>query len=163
MAAGILFRCSQRACRKQRDAAVCDKANFSGSHPRSRAYVQSEIADIPKEFGVTETVGRFRNEDDADNFIDSVESNLYDCPDENLAAQVDQSYAINEGPLDGTSWRVRLDLPGGGEAQYRTAAVRNGLTVAQVTATPAGKYEISRKEFQELVERAGERLAYAKK
>ena len=148
--------------KRHRDAAVCDKAKFSGSHPTSRAYVQSEIADIPKEFGVTETVGRFRNEDDADKFINGVEANLFDCPDENLAAQVDQSYAINEGPLDGTSWRVRLDLPDGGEAQYRTAAVRNGLTVAQVTATPAGKYEISRKEFQKLVERAGERLAYAK-
>jgi hypothetical protein len=148
--------------KSHRDAAVCDKADFSGSHPTSRAYVQSEIADIPKEFGVTETVGRFSNEDDADEFIDRVEANLFDCPDDNLAAQVDQSYAIDEGPLDGTSWRVRLDLPDGGEAQYRTAAVRNGLTVAQVTATPAGKYEISRQDFQSLVERAGERLAYAK-
>ena len=148
--------------KSHRSAAVCDNANFSGSRPTSRAYVQAEIADIPKEFGVTETVGRFRNEDDADEFIDSVEANLYDCPDENLAAQVDQAYAINEGPLDGTSWRVRLDLPDGGQAEYRTAAVRNGLTVAQVTATPAGKYEISRREFERLVERAGERLAYAR-
>jgi hypothetical protein len=147
--------------KSHRDAAVCDNANFSGSRPTSRAYVQAEIADIPKEFGVTETVGRFKTEDAADEFIDNVEANLFDCPDENLAAQVDQAYAINEGPLDGTSWRVRLDLPDGGEAQYRTAAVRNGLTVAQVTATPAGKYEISRKDFQKLVERAGERLAYA--
>jgi hypothetical protein len=148
--------------KSHRNAAVCDNANFSGSRPKSRAYVQSEIADIPKEFGVTETVGRFRNEDDADEFIDSVEANLYDCPDENLAAQVDQAYEVDEGPLDGTSWRVRLDLPDGGQAEYRTAAVRNGLTVAQVTATPAGKYEISRRDFQRLVERAGERLAYAK-
>ncbi len=147
--------------KSHRDAAVCDNADFSGSRPTSRAYVQAEIADIPKEFGVTETVGRFKTEDAADEFIDNVEANLFDCPDENLAAQVDQAYAINEGPLDGTSWRVRLDLPDGGEAQYRTAAVRNGLTVAQVTATPAGKYEISRKDFQRLVERAGERLAYA--
>ena len=152
---------SQSDPKSHRNAAVCDNANFKGSRPTSRAYVQAEIADIPKEFGVTETVGRFRNEDDADEFIDSVEANLYDCPDENLAAQVDQAYAINEGPLDGTSWRVRLDLPDGGQAEYRTAAVRNGLTVAQVTATPAGKYEISRREFERLVERAGERLAYA--
>jgi hypothetical protein len=148
--------------KSHRDAAVCDNADFSGSRPKSRAYVQSEIADIPKEFGVSETVGRFSNEDDADEFIDSVEANLYDCPDENLAAQVDEAYAIDEGPLDGTSWRVRLDLPDGSQAQYRTAAVRNGLTVAQVTATPAGKYEISRRAFEKLVERAGERLAYAK-
>ncbi len=148
--------------KSHRAAAVCDKANFVGSRPTSRAYVQSEIADIPKEFGVSETVGRFTSEDAADNFIDSVEENLFDCPDENLAAQVDQAYEIDEGPLDGTSWRVRLDLPGGSQAQYRTAAVRNGLTVAQVTATPAGKFEIGRKDFQQLVERAGQRLAYLK-
>jgi hypothetical protein len=148
--------------KNHRDAAVCDKANFSGSRPRSRAYVQSEVADIPKEFGVNETVGRFRTEEAADDFIDGVEENLYDCPDENLAAQVDQAYPINEGPLDGTSWRVRLDLPNGGEAQYRTSVFRLGRTVAQVTFTPAGKYELTRRQFERLVERAGERLQYLK-
>ncbi len=146
--------------KNHRSAAVCDKADFSGSHPRSRAYVQSEVADIPEAFGVNETVGRFRTEDAADNFIDTVEDNLYDCPDENLAAQVDQAYPINEGPLDGTSWRVRLVLPDGSEAEYRTSVFRYGRTVGHVTFTPAGKYELTRREFEKLVERAGERLQY---
>ena len=107
-------------------------------------------------------MGRFRTEEAADDFIDGVEENLYDCPDENLAAQVDQAYPINEGPLDGTSWRVRLDLPNGGEAQYRTSVFRLGRTVAQVTFTPAGKYALTRRLFERLVERAGERLQYLK-
>jgi hypothetical protein len=142
------------------DAAVCDKADFSGARASSRSYVQSGVADLPKAFGVTETVGRFRTEEEADAFIDAVERNLTRCPDKNLAAQVDQEEDVDEGDLDGTSWRVRLDLPDDSQAQYRTSVVRNGRTVAQVTFTPAGRYEISREAFEKLVERAGQRLAY---
>ena len=83
------------------------------------------------------------------------DDDLGDRSPPNLAAQVDQAYPINEGPLDGTSWRVRLDLPNGGEAQYRTSVFRLGRTVAQVTFTPAGKYELTRRQFERLVERAG--------
>jgi hypothetical protein len=144
--------------KSHRDAAVCDKADFSGARASSRSYVQSEVADLPKAFGVTETVGRFRTEDEAKKFIDDVERNLRRCPDKNLAAQVDQQEDVDD--LDGTSWRVRLDLPDGGQAQYRTSVVRDGRTVAQVTFTPAGKYDISRRDFERLVERAGQRLAY---
>lgn len=144
--------------KSHRDAAVCDKADFTGARAYSRSYVQSEVADLPKAFGVTETVGRFRTEDEAKDFIDDVERNLARCPDKNLAAQVDQYHDVDD--LDGSSWRVRLDLPDGGEAQYRTSVVRDGRNVAQVTFTPAGKYEISRRTFERLVDRAGERLSY---
>lgn len=146
--------------KRHRDAAVCDQADYSKGKAASRSYVQAEVAGLPKAFGVTETVGRFKTEDDADAFIDDVEENLRNCPDKNLAAQVDQETPINDGSLDGTSWRVRLDLPDDSQAQYRTAVVRNGRTVAQVTFTPAGKYDISRQEFEQLVDRAGERLSY---
>ncbi|HUP99522.1 MAG TPA: hypothetical protein VM093_03600 [Aeromicrobium sp.] len=144
--------------KSHRDAAVCDKAEFTGAHATSRSYVQSEVADLPKAFGVTETVGRFPTEDRAKEFIKAVEHNLARCPDKNLAAQVDQEHDVDD--LDGTSWRVRLELPDGGEAQYRTAVVREGRTVAHVTFTPAGRYAISRKVFERLVDRAGQRLQY---
>ncbi|MFL6090968.1 MAG: hypothetical protein ACJ71Z_12610 [Aeromicrobium sp.] len=146
--------------KSHRDAAVCDKADFSHAKASSRSYVLSGIANLPKAFGVTETVGRFASDDDAKDFIKDVEGNLERCPDKNLAAQVDQARDVDEGDLDGTSWRVRLDLLHGGEAQYRTSVVRDGRTVAQVTFTPAGKYEISRDTFEKLVVRAGQRLDY---
>jgi hypothetical protein len=144
--------------KRHRDAAVCDQADFAGAHATSRSYVPSGIANLPKAFGVTETVGRFRSEDRAKQFIDDVKRNLERCPDKNLAAQVDQEEDVND--LDGTSWRVRLDLPDHSQAQYRTSVVRDGRTVAQLTFTPAGKYEIGRHDFERLVERAGQRLAY---
>jgi hypothetical protein len=37
---------------------------------------------------------------------------------------------------------------------------RYGRTVGHVTFTPAGKYELTRRQFEKLVERAGERLQY---
>lgn len=148
------------APKAHQDAAVCDKATFAGARPTSRSYVPTEVTDLPKEFGVTETVGRFRTEDAAEEFVRLIRENLRDCGDDNLAAQVDEERHIDEGSVDGTSWRVRLDLPDGGQAQYRTSIVRNGRTVGQVTFTPAGKYEMDRDDFEDLVERAGQRLAY---
>lgn len=146
--------------KKHDDAAVCDKADFTRGRARSRSYVQS--ADLPKAFGVTETIGRFKSESQAKDFVDKVEENLRRCPDKNLAAQVDEKDSVDQGGFATTSWRVRLELPNGDHAQYRTSVVRRGTTVAHVTFTSAGKYNISRKTFEAMVQRAGQRLAYAK-
>jgi hypothetical protein len=149
--------------KKHRDAAVCDDANFAGTHPRSRSYVQANSAtsNQPATFGLTETVGRFPSESAAQKFVDTVRNNLDACPNKNLAAQVDQNLTYDEGSAHGSSWRVRLDLPDGTQARYRTGIVRNDNAVAQVTFTPVGAYDISRVKFQRLVKRAGERLDYA--
>ena len=40
------------------------------------------------------------------------------------------------------------------------AVVRQGADVAQVTFTPAGRYDISQKDFAALVTRAAQRLVY---
>lgn len=149
--------------RKHRDAAICDKADFTGTHPKSRSYVQSNAAtpNQPATFGLTETVGRFASESAAKDFVDKVRANLAACPDKNLAAQVDQEAAHDEDDVDSSSWRVRLDLPDGTQARYRTSIVRHGDAVAQVTFTPANSYDVSRTKFENLVKRAGQRLTYA--
>jgi hypothetical protein len=149
--------------KKHRDAAVCDNADFTGTHPKSRSYVQANSAtsDQPATFGLTETVGRFPSESTAQKFMETVRDNLDACPDKNLAAQVDEQEDYDEDSIEGTSWRVRLDLHDGSQARYRTSIIRNGDAVAQVTFTPADSYDISEQKFERLVKRAGQRLSYA--
>jgi hypothetical protein len=148
---------------KHRDAAPCDNANFGGQRPKSRSYVQanSSTPNQPATFGLTETIGRFSSKSAAASFVDSVRDNVTACPDKNLAAQVDEDEDYHQDSFEGTSWRVRLDLPDGTQARYRTSIIRNDTTVAQLTFTPVGSYDISRSKFERLVERAGQRLTYA--
>jgi hypothetical protein len=149
--------------RKHRDAAVCDNADFTGAHPKSRSYVQSNSAtpNQPATFGLTETVGRFESDSAAQDFVDKVRDHLATCPKKNLAAQVDQEITYDEDEFEGSSWRVRLDLPDGTQARYRTSIIRSGNAVAQVTFTPANSYDISRPKFERLIKRTGQRLTYA--
>jgi len=148
---------------KHRDAAVCDNADFTGQRPKSRSYVQanSSTPNQPATFGLTETIGRFSSKSAAESFANKVRDNVTACPDKNLAAQVDEEEDYSQDSFDGTSWRVRLDLPDGTQARYRTSIIRNDTTVAQLTFTPVGNYDISRTKFEDLVKRAGQRLEYA--
>ena len=61
----------------------------------------------------------------------------------------------------GTVWRVGFELDGGQKVYYRTAIVRRGADVAQVTFTPAGQYDISQEQFRAIAQRAATRLQYA--
>lgn len=152
-----------RSWKKHRVAAVCDNADFSNQRPKSRSYVQSNSAtpNQPATFGLTETIGRFSSESAAESFVDTVRGNLEACPKKNLTAQVDEEEDYDQDSVDGTSWRVRLDLADGTQARYRTSIIRNGNAVAQVTFTAGEKFDVGRDKFEDLVKRAGQRLTYA--
>ena len=144
-------------------ATQCDSANFQAKSVRStqsRIFVIPGARDLPQAFGVAETVGRFGSDDDAKDFVKEVGKRIAKCPDANLSAEVDQKKAIESGDDRGTAWRVGLELNKKSRVYYRMAIVRQGSDVAQVTFTPAGKFDISQKEFVALVPRAGQRLVY---
>ena len=144
-------------------ATQCDSANFRGTSVRStlsRIFVIPGARDLPQAFGVAETVGRFGSDDDAKSFIKEVEQRIAKCPDKNLSARVDQKRSIESGDDIGTAWRVGLEVNKKSRVYYRMAIVRQGSDVAQVTFTPAGRYDISQGEFVALVTRAAQRLVY---
>ena len=144
-------------------ATQCDAANFQAKSVRStqsRIFVIPGARGLPQAFGVAETVGRFGSDDDAKAFVTEVGKRMTKCPDKNLSAEVDQKRSIKSGDDRGTAWRVGLEVNKKSRVYYRMAIVRQGSDVAQVTFTPAGKYDISQKEFVALVTRAGQRLVY---
>ncbi|MGA9101656.1 hypothetical protein, partial [Aeromicrobium sp.] len=100
------------------------------------------------------------SEDDAKGFVKKVEKRIANCPDANLSAEVDQTRSIESGETRGTAWRVGLEVNKKSRVFYRMAIVRQGADVAQVTFTPAGRYDISQKDFADLVTRAAQRLVY---
>lgn len=145
-------------------ATQCDEADFRRKgleSTASRVFVIPDAVGVPAEFGITETVGQYSSEDAAKKLVDKVRDDIADCPDANLSAEVTQKKKI-EGPgFSGRSWKISLEVSEGDRVIIRTGIVRRGSTVAQVTMTPVGDYDVDRKTWEALVKRAGERLTYA--
>ncbi len=144
-------------------ATQCDSTSFGGKEvraTRSRVYVIPGTRELPEEFGVAQTVGRFGSVDAAKAFVKKVEKRVSTCEDDNLSAKVDQKSTVSSGEGRGTAWRVGLELNKKSRVYYRMAIVRSGSDVLQVTFTPAGRYDIDEKTFTALAERATQRLVY---
>jgi DNA-directed RNA polymerase specialized sigma24 family protein len=145
-------------------ATQCDKATYTSGSVRkagSRVYVLYQATELPPEFGVAETTARFTSVDKAKAFVKKVSSRIDGCRDEILSATVDQKRAVSVPDASGSVWRVGFEVDGGSTVYYRTAIVRRGADVAQVTFTPAGEYDISQAAFRAIAERAATRLKYA--
>ena len=56
-------------------------------------------------------------------------------------------------------WEVRTEISETEEVRFRTALVRAGNRVVQLTFTPTGRADLDDGDFQRLAERALERLA----
>lgn len=145
-------------------ATQCDKATYTSdsvAKAGSRVYVLYQATELPPEFGVAETVARFTSEKKAKAFVSKVSSRIDNCSEEILSAAVDQKRKVKAAPASGNVWRVGFEVADGKKVFYRTAIVRRGADVAQVTFTPAGDYDISQDEFRAIAERAATRLQYA--
>jgi DNA-directed RNA polymerase specialized sigma24 family protein len=144
-------------------ATQCDKATYTGKSvvsASSRVYVLYQ-APLPQEFGVAETTARFTSAKRAKSFVAKISNRITSCSDEILTAEVDQSRKVTVPSASGTAWRVGFEVADGKKVYNRTAIVRRGADVAQVTFTPAGDYDISQREFTDIARRAATRLKYA--
>ena len=145
-------------------ATQCDKATYTSksvTEAGSRVYVLYQATELPPEFGVAETAARFSSVDKAKAFVKKVSGRIDGCSDDILSASVDQKRKVSVPDASGTVWRVGFEVDGGQKVYYRTAIVRRGADVAQVTFTPAGEYDISQDAFKAIAERAATRLKYA--
>jgi hypothetical protein len=145
-------------------ATQCDNASFTGKdvlRASSRIYVLYQATTLPKQFGVAETVGRFASPAKAKAFVATLSKRLANCSDKNLTARIDQHASFKNGQYAGDVWRVSVEVTKGNRAYYRMSLIRRGADVAQVTFTPADKYDITQKTFQAMAVRAATRLKYA--
>jgi len=145
-------------------ATQCDQATYTSdsvAKAESRVYVLYQATELPPEFGVAETVARFSSTKKAKAFVQKVTDRIDGCSDEVLSAAVDQKRDVTVPQASGSVWRVGFEVADGKKVFYRTAIVRRGADVAQVTFTPAGDYDITQTEFRAIAQRAATRLKYA--
>lgn len=145
-------------------ATQCDKATYTSSSvvkADSRVYVPYQVADLPQEFGVAETAATFSSIERAKAFVAKVTERIDGCPDRLLSAKIDQRGKFRVLPASGVVWRVGFEVGDDKMVYFRTAIIRRGKNVAQVTFTPAGKYDITQDEFTQIAQRAAVRLKYS--
>lgn len=147
--------------RKNPAATICDKGSFTGKDvaaSSSRVFLIPGVRGLPKQFGLSESTARFDSEKAAKKWIDKVSKRVEKCPDANQAASLDQTKKLKSS--GGKSWRIAFEVDKKNKVYYRMAVVRRGADVAQLTFTSAPKFDIDRKEFEQLAKRAGQRLIY---
>ncbi|MET0930560.1 MAG: hypothetical protein ABWX74_13655 [Aeromicrobium sp.] len=145
-------------------ATQCDKATYTSksvAKADSRVYVLYQATNLPPEFGVAETTARFSSTKKAKAFVAKVTDRIDSCSEDILSATIDQRREIKLPEASGVVWRVGFEVEGGEKVYFRTAIVRRGADVAQVTFTPSGMYDITQTEFTAIAQRAATRLKYA--
>ncbi|HLN75711.1 MAG TPA: hypothetical protein VK204_01625 [Nocardioidaceae bacterium] len=141
-------------------ATACDRADFrkEGAVTTQTRTFLVPGARLPARFGLTETYGKFRSSAAAAEFLGTVRKRVAACEDRNLAIDVQSPHSMKEGPLAGSTWRLRTELSQSHEVFFDVGFVRRGDTVAQLTFLPAGPAELSSGDFRALLVRAGQRL-----
>ncbi|MDP3967587.1 MAG: hypothetical protein Q8Q02_04855 [Nocardioides sp.] len=141
---------------------TCDDTDFIEAGARagsSRTFVIPE-ADLPVQFGVATSFGRFRAQRRAEGAFQRAVARLAGCEDRDLASSV-QPLARTSDRRAGTElaiWQVTTEISDNEVIRFRTALVRAEKRVAQITFTPAGGLDIDAASFRALAERALERL-----
>lgn len=145
-------------------ATLCDNASFTGPNVREaavRLFAIPEATVLPDQFALTQTVGRMTDAAYAKKFVDVVSAKVKKCPDGDLPTRVDQQKKASGEGFTGRSWRIGVEVGKDQWVYYRMGIVRRGDAVTQLLFPPAGDYAISAGEFRAVLQRAGERLAYA--
>lgn len=141
-------------------ATTCDRANFGKTgalETKSRTFLIPQ-AKLPARFGLTETYGRFRNEQAAKKFLSGVRRSVANCEDRDLATDVTASRTYQRGGADRSVYDLRTEISEKESVRFRVGFVRIGRTVAQLTFVSAPRFDITRDRFEALVVRAGDRL-----
>lgn len=145
-------------------ATRCDNTKFTGDQikfARARTYVIPEeeaLSDPDSPFGLSQTIGAFKSSDAAKSFVDDVKSRVDDCEDDDLTAKIKASDEIGGPGITGKIWRLTFELDKKNTVAYRLGVVRAGDQVAEILFAPVKDYDLTKKEFETLVTRAGERL-----
>lgn len=144
-------------------ATRCDDTAFTGdvaggrfSNNFTRSYVIPE-ADLPAEFGITETVGSLPG-NRAPAFVDEVRADLARCPDQDLGTEVVETVRLDEADTAMTAWQLTTELSDDRSFTYAMAIMRQGRSVAQVTFIAADGVQMAEGAFTDLAYRALDRL-----
>lgn len=141
-------------------ATRCDDTTFTEpgvSDAKTRTFVIPAATQLPVQFGLSETVGALPRKQ-AQAFVDRIRDQLAQCPEDDLATDVEQLENQETGPRDLSVWRLTVEVSEERSVRYLMAVVREGNAVAQLTFVPSGETSIGPEAFTALARRAQERL-----
>jgi len=148
-----------RQARQNLASTRCDQARFRGdgwSSTMTRTFLVPD-AQLPPEFGLTETVGVLRQQR-ARAFVQDVRDSMRTCSEDDLGTDVSQISDRRSGAEDLTVWRVTTEVSDKQTVEFRMAIMRTGTAVAQLGFVPSGDARMTDDAFVALAERALERL-----
>lgn len=143
-------------------ATECDRADFSGAGATdvtARSFVIPAAGQLPDIFGITETIGTFTSTGGAKAFVASVATSVAGCANRLLTVSVSDTAQVHSHFGGGFVWRIALQTSQSATLVYRIALVRVGSTVAEVTFTPSGTYDVTPDAFVTIAQRAAARLS----
>jgi len=115
-------------------------------------------ADLPAQFGLTETYASFASGREAAAYLAAMRQRMATCEDRDLATQVLSPQSLSGGGMDGSTWRLQTDLSEDATVFYDVGFVQRGNAVAQLLFVPAGPADLPDGAFRSLLVRAGQRL-----
>jgi DNA-directed RNA polymerase specialized sigma24 family protein len=140
-------------------ATVCDQTSFKGrgiSNAFTRTFVVPE-ANLPAEFGLTETVGTMSPKR-AKAFVEDVRQRLARCEDRQIGTDVTKVRDVKRGDMDLAVWKVTTEVTDDRSINYLMGIARDGSGVAQVGFVPVKGVDISADDFARITQRAQARL-----
>jgi DNA-directed RNA polymerase specialized sigma24 family protein len=141
-------------------ATRCDNTDFSGPDfikAFARSFVIPSAAQLPPEFGLSETVGALPRKK-AQAFVTDVRDKLATCPKDDLGTDVETISDETSGPRELAVWRVTVEVSQDRSVRFLMAIIREGNGVAQLTFVPSDDVSIGPEAFLTLAHRAQERL-----
>ncbi len=146
--------------RTNRAATQCDDTGFRGRGVRlhlTRDFVFPAVQDA-REFGLTQTVGRMRNQRLARGFVQGVRDRVANCASDGFGTEVSRLVDQSGPRAELTIWQIDVELSDTATLRYLMAIMRQRETVAQVGFVPSRRMSMSRDDFTWVARRALERL-----
>ncbi|MCW2815612.1 MAG: hypothetical protein JWN84_3067, partial [Nocardioides sp.] len=144
-------------------ATTCDSTSFSDpfqgarfSRGSTRTFVVPG-ADLPEEFGLTETAAALPLPR-ARGLVEQVRERLAGCPERDLNVEVDELTRRDSGAASLTAWRLDIKVSDARSVVFYMAVLRAGTAVGQLGFVPAAGADLADGAFVALAERARTRL-----
>lgn len=142
-------------------ASTCDRADFTGKDiiwSATRTFLMPQ-AKLPAEFGLSETVGRFRSRARAGAFLAAAEKRMASCEDRDLSATVDEFRHQPKGAAGEVhGWKIAIEVSDDSTVEFWVAFVRRDDVVAQVGFVPVDRGRLTQGDFEAIARRALARL-----
>ena len=146
-----------RQAKSNAAATRCDQADFSGMTDNVTRTFLIPKADLPAEFGLTETLGSLP-EKKAKAFVTDIRDHVANCSQKQMGTEVKRVQHLDGTHEDLSIWHITTAVSDKVSVSFWMGIVRDGTSVAQVSFVPDPKVGMTPDAFDALVARALARL-----